>query len=413
MARSPCGHNEASAAPTEGLPASSVPSVARRSSRTPRWLLGSGATFSPGGVGPALLLCGLVLGSAGCAGRDWRVAKEANTGAAYRAFVTANPEHFKVSEAMSRAEVLDWAAAEQAQTPTAYSVYLGAHPQGPHAAEAYTRAEILAWDEAVSKGTPEALSAYLARYPSSERIGLANDLIEEAWFERAKMEGTEASWGRYVVRYPDGVHLQEAQRERERLAWERTVEQNNREGYERFVMRFADSERLGEAQRWLEASRVSVLQPVVVLGKSWQPKDKRVATAMRIRGEFDRGLLYDLERDFKIKRTIMVDLNGGPAPHPQEAYGVEPDVGLLVLTYTESTGRRFEPSGYATDIAATLQLFAPPTPEPVWSVSLEASTPERAYGSSVDALHLAAVLELAGQLRGFADDLGRERRGGM
>ncbi|HHO53716.1 MAG TPA: hypothetical protein ENK18_23295 [Deltaproteobacteria bacterium] len=389
-----------------------MPSVVCRSILG-RWLPGSrGAATSSPLLGIALLLCGIGPGP-GCAGRDWRAAKGAHTGAAYRAFVTANPEHYKVPEAMERAEVLDWAAAEESQTPAAYSVYLGAHPQGPHAAEAYARAEVLAWDEAVEQGTPEALSAYLARYPSSERIGLANDLIEDAWFERAKTEGTEASWGRYIVRYPEGTHLEEAQRERERLAWEGTVEQNNREGYERFVTRFPTSEHLGEAQRWLEASRVSVLQPVVVLGDSWQPKERRASIARRIRGEFDRGLLYDLERDFKIKRTLMVDLNGGPAPHPQEAYGIEPDVGLLVLTCTETEGRRFEPSGTATDISATLELFVPPTPDPVWAISLSASTPERAYGSSVDALHQAAVLELAGQLRGFADDLARERRGGL
>ncbi len=89
-------------ASTGCLIVSAVPSVVCRSILG-RWLPGSrGAATSSPLRGIALLLCGIGPGP-GCAGRDWRAAKGAHTGAAYRAFVTANPEHYKVPEAMGRA----------------------------------------------------------------------------------------------------------------------------------------------------------------------------------------------------------------------------------------------------------------------------------------------------------------------
>lgn len=349
-------------------------------------------------------------GLAGCASHDWRVAERANTGEAYRAFVTANPDHPRVEQAKDRAERLDWARAVELDTPEAYLAYVGAFPTGPHAADAVAAAEERAWSQVQREGTPEALATYLARFPDTNRRGEVEDLIEAGWYDRAVQENTEDAWSRYLIRYPQGQFVEAAKAERERLAWESTTRENTRWAFERFVMKYPASARFDEAEQWIEASRVRVLQPVVVLGASTVPDDKRALLAGMIKQELQLTLLYDLRQDFEILRPILVDLNGGPEPHPQQAYGIKPDTGLLVLTYHDKAGREFKPTGRATDISAKLELYAPPTDKPTWTVSFEASTPERVRATTVEGLREAAIRRLGTRLRGFAPELRNERR---
>lgn len=356
------------------------------------------------------VLIAMVALAVGCAGRSWRVAKETHTGLAYRTFATENPDHPKFDLAMERAEALDWTDATALDTPEGYQAFLGAHPRSEHSTDAMVMAEARSWDRAREARTPEALSAFLARYPDSAQSEEARLLVEEAWYERAKSEATEAAWSRYLVRYPEGRWITEAQEQRERLAWMTTQAKNTRLAYEQFAMRFPFSEHRDAAMEWLHKSRVSRLQPVVVLDEAAVSEGQRATLVYDVRQEFDDTLVYDLRGDFRMRRTIMVDLKGGPAPHPQKAYGKQDDTGLLVLTYSESPGRRFEPSGRATDIVATLELYVPATTTPVWSERLEATTPERATGATEKALHDAALAELGSRLRGYADGLALERR---
>ena len=307
---------------------------------------------------------------AGCAGKAWREAQVAHTGEAYRTFATENPDHRKVPEALRRAEERDWTAARELDTPEAYFAYLGAYPRGPHAVDAQALAEA-----------------------------------------RAVAEGTEEAWSRYLVRYPEGEFVATATAERERLAWEATVDRGTRRAYEAFAARYPRSSHRPEALAWIRQSQVVRLQPVVVLGTAESTgADDRVALTKAVRRELDASLLYDLERDFRLKRTIMVDLRGGPAPHPQDAYPVERDTGLLVLTYRDERGREFEPSGHATDVAVDLALYAPVSRDPIWSTTFEATTPDAAYGNSERALRDAALAEMGSLLRGYSDEIAEERR---
>lgn len=350
----------------------------------------------------------LLLG--GCAGSAWRTAERANTGEAYRAFLTTNPDHRQAGIARERAEALDWARAVALDTPEAYLAYIGAHPTGPHAADAGAAAEARAWQAARADGSPEALASFLARFPASKHRAETQDLIEAGWYDRAVTNNTEEAWSRYLLRYPDGQFVEAAKAERERLAWESTQAQNTRFAYERFATRYPNSERRKDAQAWIEQSRVRVIQPVVVLGEASVPESARPALAQQVRRELERSLLYELRQDFRILRTVMVDLRGGPAPHPQEAYGVKADTGLLVLTYRDAAGREFKPSGRATDIKATLELYAPPTDKPTWSTEFETTTPDTIRGATVDSLRRGALDELARRLVGFSDTLRNERR---
>jgi hypothetical protein len=350
---------------------------------------------------PLIVVLSLSLG--GCAGaRAYSQARKADTPAAYGRFIADWPDHPRASAAERRQEELDWGYAQATDASDAYLGYLGAHPSGPHATEARERADRLAWTEARAAATVEALTAYVARYPSSEHLAEANALIEQAWVDGARTDDTEQAWSRYLVRYPQGQFVAEARGRVAELAWLRTVETDTRDSYQRYRERFPDSPHDPEAETWLAATRVSELQPVVRLVDTWQDDGMRSTILQRVRTQLERGLLYDLKRDFTIRRTLVDDpgADAEALPHPQEQWGVEPGVGLLVLEYTEARGRKFDPKGHATDITAELVLYVPATSTPAWTQDLEASTPTKIYGNSESVLHTTAVEELGGLLRG-------------
>ncbi|MEN0066031.1 MAG: hypothetical protein AAGA48_28070 [Myxococcota bacterium] len=354
------------------------------------------------------MMCVLAAWTA-CAGRDWRRAQSLNTGEAYRSFVSANPGSSKVPLAMERAERLDWIFAKATDTPGAYGSYLGAHPTGPHAAEARERAEALALAEAEAVGTPEALLAFLVQYPSSERKAKVERRIEEAWHRLAVTEGTEDAWGRYLVRYPEGRWAEDARQAREEAAWARAVEGDTPTAYQRYLDRFADGRYRLDALDWMARLRVTRIQPVVTLGEAPVEFADRAALTYAVRKEIDQTLNVELRRDFQVLRTLMVDLRGGPSPHPQDAYGNNPNTGIVVVNYSEKLGARLEPSGSATDISATVQLYCPPSRKPVLETTITASTPLPAVGETEAILHQSALEAFGDQLRAVADDIATVR----
>lgn len=339
-----------------------------------------------------------------CAGRDWRRAQALNTGEAYRSFVAANPGSGRVSEARQRAEALDWASAQRADTPEAYGTYVGAHPDGAHAAAARARAEELAWAGAEAAGTPEALTAFLATFPQSAREAEAEQRIEEAWHDLAVREDTDEAWGRYLVRYPDGRWAAEARKARDEAGWARAVQAATRDGYERYLQRFERGAYRLDAVDWLDRLRVTNLQPVVVLRTADVPAARRADLALAVRKEVDASIVADLRRDFLVRRTIMADLRG-PAPHPQDAYKVPADTGILVVTYDEKRGAELDPYGFATDITAQVQLYCPPTRKPVVDETITASTPLPVQGTDEGVLHDSALEALGERLRSLVDDV--------
>lgn len=345
-----------------------------------------------------------------CAGRDWRAAVREDTSAAYTAWVAAHPDSGRADLASRRAEERGWAEAQAADTAAAYGGYLGAFPSGPHAAEAHARAEVLDWEAARDSGSVQALSAYLARHPGGPHTVEANERIEKSWADEARAGGTEESWGRYLVRYPQGAWAAEARRERERLAWQTATTGATTASHSAYLRRFPDGAHAGEAEAWLVAAKVTRIQPVIVLTDTWQKDSMRSTVIARVRKELDNGLLGDLRRDFKVLPIKTSDPRGAALPHPQESWGVEPDTALLVVEYKETVGRRFEPDGHANDVHAVVRLYVPPTPNAVLERALDASTPERIYGTDDSVLQTSAVVELSGLLRGLAPDVLAHRR---
>lgn len=347
---------------------------------------------------------------AGCASREWRQAERLSTGEAYRSFVSARPTSHRVPLALQRAEQLDWIAARATDTAEAYGAYLGAHPEGPHAAQARERAEALAFAEADANGTPEALTEFLVRFPRSARRALVEARIEELWHDKAIREGTEDAWGQYLVRYPNGRWSGDARTARDEAAWRRAVEDDTRAGYESYVNRFENGLYRLDALDWLARLRVSRIQPVVALGEAPGNDDERRALTYAVRQTVDASLGKELGRDFEVLRTLMVDLRGAEPPHPQDAYGAPPDTGLLVIVYNESVGASLDPSGNATDIEATVQLFCPPSRKPVIETTVTASTPLPVMGTDEAVLHDSAVEAFGDELLAVSDAVATVRQ---
>ncbi len=350
------------------------------------------------------MVCVTVVALSGCASsRAWRDARRTHTPNGYAAFVAESPDHRKVRKATRRHEELNWALAQTADASEAYWGYVGAHSQGPHAEEARERAEALAWSETRAAASIESLTVYLARYATSPHRAEADALLEIAWVDEARGEDNEAVWRRYLVRYPQGQHVAEARERLSELSWLRTVETDTPAAYVRFLERFPSTAHAEAAQIWLAGLRVAELQPVVRLLQTWQPEAQRSTVVARVRRELERGLLVDLKRDFTVRPVQTDDVGSKPgatAVAPQETFGIEPGVGLLVVEYRESEGRTFDPAGRATDIRAHVSLYAPTTPKPVWSRTLETTTPGKIYGSTESILHTSAVAELGSLMRG-------------
>jgi len=347
-------------------------------------------------------LAASLLSLGGCAGKAWREARRANTSQAYAAFVANNPEHGKVRVARVRAEALDWEATIEADTADAYALFIATHPTSPHVLDARERGEVVAWEEAVADGSVAALEGYLARYGSGDHEREARERIEDAWYEQSREDDTVDSWSRYLVRYPVGRYVDEARRRRDALGWEATTSAGTPSAYRAYLRQHPRGTHRQEARDWLAGLRVHTLQPVLVYRRTWRDPALRERDRARYLEDFEMGLLYDLARDFTIRDTLVDDDPAHGLPHVQERHGTEPGVGLLELVVDEVEGRRFEPSGHATDITGTLSLFAPPTREAIWHRELTATTPTSLYGSTVESLYTEAVDEFGALVRGVA-----------
>jgi hypothetical protein len=344
-----------------------------------------------------LLFLAVVLSA--CGGPAWRAAAKTDTSASYLAFLAENPDSPKAKAARARAEELLWEDATLNPSAETYTAYVTAFPAGAHAEEARTRAESHAYETALAEGTSTALTAFLARYPNGPHAREAAEALEQSWADEAREAGTEDAWGRYLVRYPDGAHAEEAHAERDRIAWAAATEANTLAAYDTYLDRYLGGAHREEAEAFVASTRVDVLQPVLVLSGTYQPASQHRAILSRLATELEKGLLVELKRNFEIRPTMRA-VAGDPAPPAPE-----PGVGLLVVAVEERVGRAFEPSGSATDLSAVVTLVVPPTPTPVVSRKLTASTPEKVMGTAESTLYTSAVKELGATLRGVAPDI--------
>jgi hypothetical protein len=249
------------------------------------------------------------------------------------------------------------------------------------------------------------MNAFVARYPSGAHAADAAAALERAWAAEARAAGTEDGWGRYLVRYPDGAFAEEARTERDRIAWNATTQANTLDAYQAYLDRYLDGAHVDEANGFVAATHVDTLQPLVVLAGTYQPKSRHVAILARLQTELERGLLTDLKRSFQLRPTMRAVAGDESTLPPEASLQPEMGVGLLVVSVDERIGRPFEPSGSATDLHTTVTLLVPPTPSPVVSQTLTASTPEKVTGTAESTLYTSAVRELGQALRAVGPEI--------
>jgi len=321
-----------------------------------------------------------------------------NTSAAYVAYFTENPTSPKAGAAWKRGEELAWSEARAAPTAATYGAYVYAFPQGPHAAEAREIAERMEFEAAVADGSISALAAYGARHPTGPYAAEATAALERAYVAEARAAGTEAAWGKVLQRYPEGAYAEEARTERDRIAWSATTEAGTLQAHLRYLDDYPAGEHADEAMAFVAATRVGMLQPVVVLTRSYQPPSIHRSVLTKWQKEIEKGMLAELRSDFEIRPTLPLLAIEPGAPRGRDAVAAEPGLGVLVVEIEERVGRPFEPSGAATDLRATVELLVPPTRTPVVARTIEASTPERVTGAQVSSLYTSAVQEMAASL---------------
>lgn len=346
---------------------------------------------------------------AACASVDWREAVQADTSAAYLAYVAHNPTSVKIPTAERRAEALLWEEATLAGTSAGFAAYVSTFPQGKHAAEALTQVYEVGWTEASTDGSSAALQAYALRWPRSPHAPEAAARVEELAFGAARSERTDESLSRYLVQYPEGRHAAEVRALRDEVVWEATVPVATRAAYQRYLDQFPQGIHADTARLWLRATYVRRVLPVLAVLETWQRGSVRTVLG-RVQRELDVVLVPDLRRaGFEVLPVRALDATLGMNP-PQEQFGVEPDTGILVVEYRERAGRTFDPSGTATDIEAVVRLYVPNTPNPVWVRTVRATTPDRVHGSEVGALHQAAIDDFGDQLHTFEAELASQYR---
>ncbi len=159
--------------------------------------------------------------------KAWNVASQANTAAAYSAYMKDHPKGDFYYTARSRMKKLedqriaaeattlnnladaaaqesgDWAMAQKLDTFDAYDEYLTAHPEGKHASDARTR------QRAIDAAQTRAAQAAEAKRLAAEKAETDRKADDSAW-SIAKSGGTTSAYNSYLAAYRSGRHATEA-----------------------------------------------------------------------------------------------------------------------------------------------------------------------------------------------------------
>jgi parvulin-like peptidyl-prolyl isomerase len=102
----------------------------------------------------------------------------------------------------------DWKVAKNANSAAAYADFLARHPSGKHADEAAQALESLDWSRAVSTGNPKAFFDFYRAHPTSSRISVGRGRIE-SWRDVVFSSSTlhsGSAWSEYEVSL-DGIQI--------------------------------------------------------------------------------------------------------------------------------------------------------------------------------------------------------------
>jgi tetratricopeptide (TPR) repeat protein len=129
-----------------------------------------------------------LLALSACASNAWRVAREADTGASYRAFLRDHPGHENAEAARVHLAEKEFEAASAQHSVLSYKRFLEEFPDSGQAHAARALLEGLRFNAAQADGTAQALRQFLRDHPDGAHREAADRLLVEAEFK----EGGEA-----------------------------------------------------------------------------------------------------------------------------------------------------------------------------------------------------------------------------
>lgn len=333
---------------------------------------------------PLLLVPVLACSSAN---RDWRKAKRAGTAEAYRP-IANNLSHKKRAKAYKRVEALDWKHGEEVDSSKAWKAYLSHHPSSPRAAEARARRDEARWQEVVQADSRTTYDAWLSMNGGSPHAAEARQRIQDLGWKEATLANTPDAYAKYIVRNPSGEYTEQARAARRALFWEQATTSDRPADYVAFVDQFPDSPQAAEARVILEGFEftgvaVRIVARKLVRDDSVQSYEKQLMASL---GEVLKASNFEvawLEPVDAVKPGAINPLAGLMTTVPE-------DHAALVVEVRESRGAAFAPSGYATDIVATVHLVPPGRMEAMDVREVKATTGDDVRAPGDRALHLDA-----------------------
>lgn len=323
--------------------------------------------------------------------RDWRKAKREGTAEAYRP-IANNLSHKKRAKAYKRVEALDWKHGEEVNSSKAWKAYISHHPSSPRTAEARKRRDEARWNEVAKANSRTSYEAWLAMNGASPHAAEARQRIEDLGWKEAELANTAESYARYIVRNPKGPYADRARSKRQEIFWEVATTSDRPADYLAYVKQFPDSPQAVEARAILEGFKFSGVAVRIVSRKLVRNDSPQ---------SYEKQLMASLGKSLKASNFKVVWLKPVDAVKPG---AINPLAGLvstvpedhaaLVIEVVESRGGAFEPSGYATDIVATVHLVPPGRAEAMDVREVKASTGDDVRSPGDQALHFDAQRNL-------------------
>ena len=305
-----------------------------------------------------------------------------------------NPSSPKLELADKQAEKLRWDKADKDRTSAAYRAYLDAHPSGPHAHEATVAVDHATWGEAKDR---KGYETYLLSHSQGQHAKDAKNALENLDWVEAEQANSADSYGQYILHNAKGKYAEEARSRREDLVWEEVTAKDTVHSYRKYLMRHLKGRYRDDAQARIEEMTFSRANVVVRARSTWRGDGKALANNLvrEVKATYFKDLV--LLGYSKKMQVIGVDATSGEPPHPLDVYPVSPGTALINVDLDETRGERMTPA-YATNIKATVSIYAAGRREPLTTKWVDARTSPYVVRTSQALMYADAEMRLGHML---------------
>jgi len=135
----------------------------------------------------------------------------------------------------------NWEKSAEANTIAAYEAYLQKYPDGEFAEEARNRIRRARYQQAQATNTIEAFEEFVLDYPDGDDADNASVKLESLYYGNARAEKSDQAYQRYLDRFPRHPHAADIRLEWEKGDLDRAQALDTREVYEKFLRKHPQS----------------------------------------------------------------------------------------------------------------------------------------------------------------------------